>query len=156
MSTALRRTASVTGSAAIVGASLLFDGSVAQAAPYDGTDPQATGCSNTGRVVRQAPLANEFGGQQGTVYLYYSTACRTVWAKVVTGLPECIPGLPPALSYCAAAFVHRNSDGAQLRCDTPAGASSCYTRQLNDANVTSFAKAVLEYGTGYSGVTGSY
>jgi hypothetical protein len=158
MSTALRRTASATGSAALVGASLLFDGSVAQAAPLDNTDPIATGCNNTGQLVRSAPLANTSGAQQGRVFLYYSTACRTVWAKVVTDLPgDCITGLPGGASWCASAFIHRDSDNRQLQCTTPTGTRSCYTRQLNDAGVTSFAKAVLDYfGGPYSGRTGSF
>ncbi len=143
MSTTLRTAASVGGSAAIIGASLLFDGSVAQAAPFDGTDPIATGCSNTARVARQADLVNGVtGAHHGTVQLYYSSACRTVWAKVITDEPGCQPGI----DFCGDAVVHRLSDGAELRCITPAGSSSCYTRQLNDANVTSLAAATADSG----------
>lgn len=154
MSTSARRFASLGGAAAIVGSSLLFDGAVANAAPYDGTDPGATGCSNTARVARSAPIRNRYNGHaQGTVYLMYSTACRTVWAKMVTGAPGCVPGD----DWCGSATVHRNSDGRELICYTPAGRSSCSTRQLNDAGVTSFAEA--EYTNGpwnYYGKTASY
>ena len=154
MRASMRRLGSAGGAAAVVGASLLFDGAVANAAPYDGTDPVATGCSNTARVARSAPLRNTYTGTaRGTVYLMYSSACRTVWAKMDTGQPGCIP----AADYCGSATVHRNSDGAEITCYTPRGRSSCSTRQLNDANVTSYAEAEYTAGSwNYYGKTASY
>ncbi|HET8641569.1 MAG TPA: DUF2690 domain-containing protein [Pseudonocardiaceae bacterium] len=154
MGKSMRRFASLGGAAAVVGSSLLFDGAVANALPYDNTDPGATGCANTGRVVRSAPMRNRYNGDpQGTVYLFYSSGCRTVWAKMSTGAPGCVPGA----DWCGSATVHRNSDGYELRCYTPSGRSSCSTRQLNDANVTSFAEAQFDNGPwSYYGKTGSY
>lgn len=157
MGTARRKAVSIGGAAAVVGSSLLFDGAMATAAPaavLDGSDPTVTACSDTARVARSAPLRNRYNGhRQGTVYLMYSTSCRTVWAKMVTGAPGCRPGD----DFCGQATVHRNSDGRELHCWTPAGRNSCTTGQLNDANVTSFAEA--EYTNGpwnYYGKTASY
>ncbi|HEY0640362.1 MAG TPA: DUF2690 domain-containing protein [Pseudonocardiaceae bacterium] len=153
-----RRSASIGGIAAVIGSSLLFDGATAaaddQVLVKDGSDPRLTACTDTGRVVRQAPMRNTYNGHaQGTVYLYYSTSCRTVWAKLVTGAPGCVPGD----DWCGSARVHRNSDGAELVCYTPRGASSCVTGQLNDAGVTSYAEADYTNGPwNYYGKTGSY
>jgi hypothetical protein len=149
-----RRLASVGGAAAVVGSSLLFDGSVANAAPYDNTNPQTTGCANTARVAKSAPMRNSYTGEyRGTVYLMYSSACRTVWAKLDTASPGCQPGI----DYCGRAIVHRNSDGRELICYTQPGRNSCSTYQLNDANVTSYAKAQYDSGPfSYYGKTASY
>ena len=156
MSTAFRRTASATGSAALVGASLLFDGAVAQAGPeLDNTDPIATGCSNTGRVVEHEPLRNTNGnGQvQGTIYLFYSSACRTVWAKIVTDGPNCQSNGV----WCGNAYVIRDRDGRVLGRPTPVGGTTAYTKQLNDIDVTSYALGNLTtQSSGYFNKTESF
>ena len=61
--------------------------------PYDGTDPIATGCGNTATTPRytQTPF--------GTLYLRWSTACKTNWGRFVgNGLAACfakVTKLPP-------------------------------------------------------------
>jgi hypothetical protein len=154
MATMLRQASSIGGVAAVIGASLLFDGSTAQAQPtsYDGMS--AAACGDV-IVARSAPMANraDSGQRQGTVYLMYSRQCRTVWAKIDTGAPGCVPGD----DWCGSATVHRNSDGAELTCFTPRGSSTCSTGMLNDAGVTSFAEAGYDNGPwSYYGKTASF
>ncbi|MCF2527051.1 DUF2690 domain-containing protein [Yinghuangia soli] len=154
-----RSAATIAGTTgALFGAQVGLGALPAQAydAPYDGTDPgsyvNGVKCADTGSPVRSAPLTSP-GGSSGTVYLYYSTACRTTWAKIVTGAPACQPGV----DYCGSATVHRNSDGKEMTCNIPTGKSACYTKQVNDANVTSYATAHYDNGPWtFYGTTGSY
>lgn len=154
-----RSAATIAGtSGALFGAQVGLGALPAQAydAPYDGTDPgsyvNGVRCADTGSVKRSAALSSPVG-QSGAVYLYYSSACRTTWAKIATSAPGCQPGV----DYCGSATVHRNSDGKEMTCHIQPGQSSCYTKQVNDANVTSYAYGHYDNGAWtYSGQTGSY
>lgn len=154
-----RSAAAVAGTTgALVAAQVGLGALPAQAydAPYDGTDPagyvNGVRCADTGSAKRTAAMTSP-GGVRGTMYLYYSSACRTTWAKVVTDSPPCQPGV----DYCGSATVHRNSDGKEMTCHIPSGQSSCYTKQVNDANVTSYAYGHFDNGPWtYYGTTGSY
>ncbi|GIH07833.1 hypothetical protein Rhe02_59000 [Rhizocola hellebori] len=126
----------------------------ANAATYDGQDPIASGCASS---VITARLANIRGYDGitivGQIQLRYSTACRTVWGRIVAYYND----------YNAHAYVNRNSDGAWYNCVNPTwsnnlAAYSCYTPMLNDANVTSYADgyaATTDYVISY-GRTTSY
>lgn len=120
--------------AVAVGGSAAF-AAPAQAATYDGTDPAATGCAASAYTARSA--YGYIGGvAHELVELRYSPTCRTTWARVTTiNMPNCSPGA----DYCASATVHRNSDGRKYTCYTPSGGHGCYSRQVNDDNVTSYA-----------------
>ncbi|SDC68162.1 DUF2690 domain-containing protein [Actinokineospora iranica] len=119
----------------------------------DGTDPIATGCAADAITARDA-----YGAIGGVTRVYvelrYSPRCRTAWARVTTqNMPNCVPGA----DYCGGATVHRNSDGREYGCAIPGGARGCYTPQVNDSGVTSFARGHADYGanTAYA-TTGSY
>ncbi|MEU0675831.1 DUF2690 domain-containing protein [Streptomyces sp. NPDC006172] len=87
---------------------------------------------------------------QAYVELRYSPSCRAAWARISRA------------SYGNGQFtpfatVHRNSDGKEYTCSVPAGGSSCYTRMVNDVNVTSYAKGEWDSGARtYQGRTSSY
>jgi hypothetical protein len=115
----------------------------AAAAAYDGTDPSATGCANSSSTVESKYGKTANGITIVFVELRYSSSCRTTWARVTTvGLPGCKPGV----DFCGLAIVHRNSDGKQYTCEIPSGGIGCYTKQVNDANVTSFAQGSADDG----------
>lgn len=138
-----------------LGAAALFNAvtTPANAALYDNTNPSTTGCSGSAITARQAGL-NNASGNFGLIDLRYSTSCRTAWARVTStyGI-ACVPGD----DGCGGAWVHRNSDGLQLQCTTPGGTKTCYSNQVNDAGVTSYAHGWVDTGpnTAY-GTTSSY
>ncbi|GLZ43137.1 DUF2690 domain-containing protein [Actinokineospora sp. NBRC 105648] len=119
----------------------------------DGTDPIRTGCANDAFTAREARGA--LGGvDRVLVELRYSPRCKTAWARVTTlGIPDCVPGS----DFCGQAIVHRDSDGREQHCAIPARAHGCYTAQLNDNRVTSYAFGWADVGahTAYA-QTGSY
>jgi Protein of unknown function (DUF2690) len=101
----------------------------------DGSDPSATGCS-AGAYTARSDVGSLGGEIHVLVELRYSPKCRTAWARVTTeNMPACVPGE----DWCGDAVVHRNGDGRSFTCDIPRGGHSCYTRQVNDAGVTSWA-----------------
>jgi hypothetical protein len=109
----------------------------------DGQWPDISGCANTAITAESTTIYWGDNEAIGRIDLRYSTACRTVWARVLSyydgGVGE-------------TATVIRNSDGADHSCYTYLysqllGAYSCYTEMLYDGGVTSFAN-------GYSPVPG--
>jgi hypothetical protein len=116
-------------------AALLVNTSAAQAATYDGTNPSTTGCSSGAYTARSA-YGSSPGGTHVLVELRYSPKCRTTWARVTTlNMPDCLPGQ----DYCGDATVTRNGDRRSYGCMIQAKADSCYTAQVNDAGVSSYA-----------------
>ena len=111
----------------------------------DGQWPDISGCAATAITpVPIAPITNN-GTVIGQVELRYSTACRTVWARVEnwSGLRE-----------QANVLRITGPSGAQV-CDTnywssTLGAYSCYTRMLYDGGVTSDAQGGVWDGNGNS------
>jgi len=106
----------------------------AQAATYDGADPIATGCANTAITAKASNIYNEGVTVIGQIQLRYSTACRTVWARI----------LAYDTPYQATGGVTRDTDLYTFYCHNPTwssslGAYSCFTKMLNDRNVTSYA-----------------
>ncbi|WP_217241798.1 DUF2690 domain-containing protein [Streptomyces sp. AC555_RSS877] len=87
---------------------------------------------------------------QAYLELRYSPSCRAAWARISNA------------SYGNGQFtpfatVHRNSDGREYTCAVQRGATSCYTRMVNDINVTSYAKGEWDSGAQtYNGRTSSY
>ena len=111
----------------------------------DGTDPSATGCAATAVTVETADAheANGSGLEIGYVQLRYSTACRTVWGRMVAFYPAA--GDPGYEGY-AGSF--RNSDHLSEGCWTYTDDFSstldgytCYSPQEYDGGVTSYAYA---------------
>lgn len=107
---------------------------------YDYTDPIQTGCANDARTVRSHRV---FLGSTvvGNIELRYSAHCRTIWSRVTRYSSSSVCHAPNGVqAYCIQTEIIRNSDGAQ---GFPSGGAcwgnSCYTAQLNDAGVTSFA-----------------
>lgn len=116
----------------------------------DGRDPINYGCASTAIT---AESANIYMGSTkiGEAQLRYSTACRTVWGRV--------------LSYdtsSAAAFVQRNTDKRAYTCNNVTysqtlGAYSCYTPMLYDGGPTSDAGGSINLnGHIYAATTVSY
>lgn len=125
---------------ALAAGGLVVNTQSAVAAPYDGTDPAATGCASTARTID----ARNLNGGNARIELRYSSGCRTAWARITlqNGM-RCVPGA----DRCGLAQIVRNSDGQRYGCSTPAGTNtSCYTRQVNDSGVTSFAEGWLDNG----------
>jgi hypothetical protein len=124
----------------------------AQAATYDGQSAFVTGCSNTGKIVRTGNIVAD-GTSLGAVYLWYSTACRTVWGEVYSS-----NGYQPGIAWGSEVTVHRNSDGAnEYQMFSFSGQHAAYTLMLNDAGVTSYAFGDIDDGNLiWNGATGSY
>ncbi|MEV5880149.1 DUF2690 domain-containing protein [Streptomyces sp. NPDC052101] len=149
------RLARVLGRAAAVAAltavALAGTGS-AQAATYDGQDPIVTGCNSSAVTVNSAPVYRADGTEVGTIQLRYSTSCGTVWARLVSPISH---GL---------GYVVRNTDGAFEACgntltwSSSLSAYSCYSRMLNDRNVTSYAWGLVDSSAWWSQVarTGNF
>jgi hypothetical protein len=126
---------------------------------YDGTDPYQTGCANGAVVVSYSHLwSNYFGNSPGLrdadslVRLVYSPRCRTVWA-VLTGTLYATPE-----GSGGQAVVIRTSDYHSAICHADID-GNCYTTQLSDAGVTSYAAGNDTLGAGgavYYGRTRSY
>jgi len=124
--------------AATVVGTMLFTPGAAHAATYDGQDPHYNNCSATASTKASKPIylqGNSSMGTIGHIQLRYSSACRTVWARVIITTE-------PTGDF---AEINRNSDGAWQSCygggdwQASLGGYSCYTPMLNDANVTSYA-----------------
>jgi hypothetical protein len=125
----------------------------AEAATYDGQSAFVTGCANTGEIARSASIYDFNGAYLGAVYLWYSTACRTVWAETYS-----VNGYQPGVAWGADARVTRNSDGAsEGSMSSFSGQHAVYTLMLNDANVTSYAFGDIDNSiTFLSATTGSF
>jgi hypothetical protein len=153
MTSVRRRLAAALLSLVGVAAMVLATPSSASAAPYDGTDPDATGCS-ADAITAKSHYIDYNGRRYGQIQLRYSPTCKTAWGRIVSMLPTgCVPGD----KNCGDAIIHRNSDGREYRCVIPSGARQCYTRQVNDNGVTSYAEGSLDDGVNWrSERTGSY
>lgn len=117
----------------------------AGAAAYDGEDPIASGCANTAITARSTAIyVNDT--RVGTIELRYSTACRTVWGRVLSTGP-----------YGTARIV-RTSDWEWDTCasaswNSSLGKYTCYTPMLNDAGVESYAQGTASMSNGYNSDT---
>ena len=132
--------------------------SAASTLTYDGTDPYQTGCANGAAVVSYSHLwSNYFGSSPGLrdgdslVRLVYSPRCRTVWA-VLTGTLYAT-----SASHGGQAVIIRNSDHHGFICYADFN-GNCYTAQLGDSGVTSYAAGSDTFTGGpvYYGRTRSY
>ncbi len=123
----------------------------AHASTLDGLDPIRSGCAGSAITAEIAGLVSSDGGiSNGVIELRYSTVCRTVWARVITGFQH---------GY---ALVHRNSGGSEF-CGTALTwsqslyAYTCYTPMLDDSNMTSYAAGADFSASGTeTGQTASY
>lgn len=119
-------------------ASILVTPTSTLAATYDGSDPNTTGCASTARTIYSLDLSG-----RALVELRYSTACRTTWARVTkysSDSSNCTIGATGMQFNCVSARITRKSDNQTYPCSTRANERSCYTKQVNDAGVTSFAR----------------
>ncbi len=124
----------------------------AAAASIDGSDPAGTGC-DSGAYTAKSAYAYKGSTPLALIELRYSPRCLTTWARITTmNVPNCVSGV----DYCGQAFVHRNSDGRQYSCTIRNGAHGCYTPQVYDSHVTSYASGYVDFGRDYSATTGSY
>lgn len=93
-------------------------------------------CKNSERRIYAHYLVRNYTTNDyssASIELWYSTACRTVWAHV-----KGTTSIDPYDSEGGVARITRNNDGKALRCSVESG-SSCYTNMLYDAGMTSFA-----------------
>jgi hypothetical protein len=102
----------------------------------------AAACSTAFTVDAIAPYSSMTGRTQGLLELRFNSCNRTIWGRISTSLPT---GCVPSQTFCGDVTLHRNSDGARRYCSTAAGAKSCYTPALSDANVTSYAQGWVDY-----------
>lgn len=132
--------------------------------PMDGQSPVKKGCNKTGVVKKSKKIS--YKGTTGTVYLMYSTSCKTAWSFVKLNKPFSKKG------YFVSARIFRNNDRKMYYCsnkggngDIEVGQSSCYSAMVYDKNPnTAYALGVI-YATGregtppvavYNAKTGSY
>jgi Protein of unknown function (DUF2690) len=114
----------------------------ALAQPWDGSDPNATGCANTG-VTQFATNID-----QGQLQFRYSTACQTTWARFICLSSSCT-------NYDI--MVQRQQDGltyvngVRWPSSTPNG-GTLYTPQLFDGAGWS---AIVCYRAAFNGWTWS-
>ncbi|NUT44150.1 MAG: DUF2690 domain-containing protein [Thermoactinospora sp.] len=54
----------------------------AHAHAYDHKDPYATNCDEGATVSRTASIKNSGGDVLGTIYLYWSSKCKTNWTQI--------------------------------------------------------------------------
>jgi hypothetical protein len=104
----------------------------ADAATYDNQWPDTSGCGNTAVTVKTTSTPTAL------LELRYSTACRTVWARLTVH--------PNALIKDPQCWVVRNSDGKNnggiVKISYPDdGSVVVFSEMLNDAGVTSYAAA---------------
>ncbi|MEU6976012.1 MULTISPECIES: DUF2690 domain-containing protein [unclassified Streptomyces] len=158
MRSLIRRTAQAGTALLLAAGALALTGGSAQAATYDGADPASTYCGGTTSTVKSATIYGPNDSyNRGTIELRYNSACRTTWARITLTNPQGWCGNASAGVACALAQVTRNSDGRTYSCHVPQGSTSCYTPMVNDAGVTSYAYAELDWASGVSHTyTGSY
>lgn len=103
-------------------------GAFATAAPAFATYPGSGNTCNSG-AYSPVPSVNYPGG---TVSLFFSPSCRTVWAKLSNvQYSQCAPGGTPSFDF----YVHRTSDNAE----SEGCAEGTVTQMLYDAGTTSYA-----------------
>ncbi|MFI2206649.1 DUF2690 domain-containing protein [Streptomyces sp. NPDC020192] len=108
---------------------------------YDHEDPISSGCADTATTARSTAIYVN-STQVGTIELRYSTACRTVWARVRSTGPY------------GDATVTRTKDWEWDRCtslsyNSSMGQYTCYTPMLNDADMQSYAAGSASMSNGY-------
>ncbi|MDA8353902.1 MAG: DUF2690 domain-containing protein [Firmicutes bacterium] len=103
---------------------------------YTGTWPHQTPCASDARTVHSAQIDSA-----SVIELRYSPSCETAWARITADYPH-----EPSERGLGEARIVRNSDGRSYSCTLQAGQSSCFTQQVNDHNVTSFAEGVHDNG----------
>lgn len=107
--------------------------------PYDGTDPIATGCNNSATTVATTPV-NHNGVNYGTLYLRWSTGCKTNWGKFTGN------GNVGNISV----WVYRQADnkwcGDQSGngCNSAWWPNSAYSNQLYGCNYETLAQVEVE------------
>lgn len=109
---------------------------------YDGKSPVATHCDDSGVAMRKKSFSKS--NVSGTVYLMYSTECKTAWAFVK---------LNKALQKNSqvVAFVQRNNDKKSYNCThkngngrVQPGQTTCYSPMVYDYKPnTSYAYAIV-------------
>ncbi|MFH9983779.1 DUF2690 domain-containing protein [Streptomyces sp. NPDC017179] len=119
----------------------------AQAYTYDGTSPSSTGCANDGSTVASAPMKNSYG-TYGVIELRYSLACHTAWARITLNYTQGACGDSSAGYGCSTASITRNNDGREYTCTVYKGQTQCYTPQVYDKGMTSFATGAIDAVTG--------
>ncbi len=124
---------------------------------YDNVNPEASSCKNTAKTVKSVNIyGSDFcnGKYLGTLDLRYSTACRTVWARVRAIANFYAPGDWEG-AFC---WIHRNSDNKELRyTHRSSDGKTVWTNMLNDKNVTSKAIGGIDSTCGtIEKETGSY
>ncbi|MEN1939407.1 DUF2690 domain-containing protein [Paenibacillus sp. 102] len=105
------------------------------AATYDRTDPIATGCARDAITVRSSSI-----NSYGVIELRYSPSCKTAWGKIILNFPS---NYNVVGGKYGDAHIVRNSDGLSYGCTVPVGSKSCYTLQVNDNKVTSYAQGTI-------------
>lgn len=118
---------------------------ISSSLPYDNVNPETSSCKNTAKTVVKPVYiyGSEFcnGKYLGTLELRYSTACRTVWARLRAIADFYEPG-DWAGAEC---WIHRNSDGRELRFShRSSDGKTVWTNMLNDKNVTSYARGGID------------
>jgi hypothetical protein len=155
----IQRVAVLSAAVALTATGLGWLASPASAYPgHDGKDPIRAGCAGDARTVRAGAIRTHRTRKEvGLIELRYSPRCRSAWARI-TNYYRYVPGD----AHQGHGTVHRNRDGREYTCSPPAGRrKSCYTRMVNDAGLTAYAKGEIDtYPTdgyqGASGRTGSY
>ncbi|WP_051272182.1 DUF2690 domain-containing protein [Shimazuella kribbensis] len=114
--------------------------------PYDGKNPYATGCSSTEVTKYSKSFSYQYTYGKyisGTVYLKFSTSCKTAWSyvKINSALPS---------GYFIDGTVTRNTDGKFYRCEDGGngailpGQTSCYSGMVYDLDPnTAYASATI-------------
>lgn len=110
----------------------------------DGQWPDISGCAATAITAEYANIYHG-GTLLGQVQLRYSTACRTVWGRILD-----------YVSTCCDALVQRTTGGTEYLCNilkysSSLGANSCYTKMLYDGGYTAYAGGLINDGSGSFG-----
>ncbi|MCK2221136.1 YjfA family protein [Actinomadura sp. ATCC 31491] len=140
----LRVVATAVGAAAVT----LLAGSpaVAQAAalkPYDHKDPYRSGCGNSARAVRTAPINSRANGRVGTIKLMWSGKCKTNWTEITT-----------ATSASGMISVYRNGASDTFHFKKGNGGRH-WGNMLYANNVCAWGSATVQWNGGRGGQNGS-
>lgn len=108
----------------------------------DGANPISTGCYKDAQTEEfNVGAAPGVLGLTATIYLRYSSYCKTAWAKIVfsSALPS---------GYRGNAIITRNLDNRQYDCTTGygvvlAGQTSCYSGMVYVAYTTAYAAGMF-------------
>jgi hypothetical protein len=110
-------------------------------AVVEAAQPHAAGPCGTGNYeAEHATLTYGGGGNYGTVYLCYNSTSRNVWAIIQTSF---VGACQSDNVGCGEVEVYNNDTGANKSCDIALGKTSCTTRQIPDANTTSYASGFV-------------